>query len=178
MVTNGFLCTEPLAELLPWIDAANIDLKSMDDRFYRKVCKAQLAPVLAAIRQTHAAGVHLELTNLVIPGHNDEPGQIDGWWTSWRTWIRTSRCTSRPTIRPGSWRRRPRRGPPWSGRFAQAKRRLRHVYLGNTAGAPGRDTLCPRCGAVAIERRGFAARVLLSGGACGGCGGRLPLVGV
>ena len=59
------------------MDAANVDLKSMDDRFYRKVCRARLAPVLDAIRAFHAAGVHLELTNLLIPGHNDAPEQID-----------------------------------------------------------------------------------------------------
>ena len=76
LVTNGFLNPGPLAELLPLVDAANIDLKAMDDRFYRRICKARLEPVLAAIRQFHAAGVHLELTNLLIPGHNDSDAQI------------------------------------------------------------------------------------------------------
>jgi len=77
LVTNGYLNPEPLAELLPWIDAANIDLKAMDPGFYRKICKGQLPPVLAAIRQFYAAGVHLELTNLIIPGHNDSVLQLN-----------------------------------------------------------------------------------------------------
>jgi len=76
VVTNGFIEPGPLEELVPWIDAANVDLKSMDEAFYRKVCKARLAPVLATIRRLHAAGVHLEITNLVIPGLNDADDQL------------------------------------------------------------------------------------------------------
>ncbi len=76
VVTNGFLEPGPLEELIPWLDAANVDLKSMDDVFYRKVCKARLAPVLTTIRRLHAAGVHVEVTNLVIPGYNDADGQL------------------------------------------------------------------------------------------------------
>lgn len=178
VVTNGFLNTEPLAELLPLIDAANIDLKSMDDSFYRKVCKAQLAPVLGAIRQAHTAGVHVELTNLVIPGHNDAPEQIDrlvdfvadldadiplhfsAYHPAWKL---EAPATPRVTLERA---------------FAQAKRRLKHVYLGNTASALGRDTICPGCGATAVERRGFGARVLLVGGACAACGTPVPIIGV
>ncbi|PIE76040.1 AmmeMemoRadiSam system radical SAM enzyme [bacterium DOLJORAL78_65_58] len=71
LVTNGFLNSEPLAELLPFIDAANVDLKAMDEDFYRRICGGSLQPVLRSIESFHAAGVHLELTNLLIPGHND-----------------------------------------------------------------------------------------------------------
>lgn len=178
VVTNGFLCAEPLAELLPLLDAANVDLKSMDDAFYRKVCKARLAPVLAAIRQAHAAGVHLELTNLVIPGYNDAPEQIDRLvdfvadldpeiplhFSAYHpAWQLDAPPTPRATLERA---------------HAQARRRLRHVYLGNTAGELGRDTLCPGCGAVAIARRGLGATVRLRDGACPDCGTRLPVVGV
>ena len=167
LVTNGFLNPEPLAELLPLIDAANIDLKSMDDGFYRKVCKAQLAPVLAAIRQFHAAGVHLELTNLVIPGHNDArrrrstrlvdfvadldpdiPLHFSAYHPAWKL---EAPATPRATLVRAR---------------DLARRRLRYVYLGNTASGRGPRHRLPR-----VRRRGRrtvgairARQVRLSGG--------------
>ncbi len=70
LVTNGFVNPKPLKDLLPYIDAMNIDLKSMDDDFYRKVCKAGLGPVLETIKSSHKR-CHIELTNLIIPTLND-----------------------------------------------------------------------------------------------------------
>lgn len=70
LVTNGFIMPEPLGELLPFIDAANIDLKSIRDDFYRQVCGGRLAPVQETIK-TMASSCHVELTNLIIPGLND-----------------------------------------------------------------------------------------------------------
>jgi pyruvate formate lyase activating enzyme len=178
VVTNGYLNPGPLAELLPLIDAANIDLKSMDDRFYRKVCKARLAPVLAAIRQVHAAGVHLEVTNLVIPGHNDTDEAVDrlvdfvagldpevplhlsAYHPAWKL---DAPATPRATLERA---------------YARAAGRLRFVYLGNVAGGTGQDTACPGCGRTVIGRRGWRTEVKLREGACPGCGARLPLVGV
>jgi len=177
LVTNGYLQPGPLAELAPWIDAANVDLKSMDDMFYRKICKARLEPVLASIHHLRAAGVHVEITNLVIPGYNDTDDQIDelvhfvaalgrsvplhfsGYHPAWR-------MTAPPTPPETLLRARDR-----------ALRRLDHVYLGNLPLAEGRDTVCPDCGTVAVERRGYRTEVHLDeGAACTGCGRRLPLV--
>ena len=76
LVTNGYITPEAAAALYPEIDAANIDLKSMDPEFYRDNCGGELADVLAAIRQYHATGGHLELTTLVIPGRNDSEEEI------------------------------------------------------------------------------------------------------
>ena len=77
LVTNGYITPEAAAELYPEIDAANIDLKSMDPEFYRDNCGGNLDDVLAAIRQYHATGGHLELTTLVIPGKNDSEEEIE-----------------------------------------------------------------------------------------------------
>jgi pyruvate formate lyase activating enzyme len=77
LVSNGFITPEAAAELYPLIDAANIDLKSMDPGFYRENCRGELQDVLAAIRQYHASGNHLELTTLVIPGKNDSDAEIE-----------------------------------------------------------------------------------------------------
>lgn len=175
LVTNGYLNPEPLAELLPLVDAANIDLKSMDDRFYRRVCKARLDPVLAAIDGFLAAGVHVELTNLLIPGHNDAPEDVDrlvehvaglgrpvplhfsAYHPAWR-------LQAPPTPRATLLRAR-----------EQARRRLDWVYLGNIAGAPGRDSHCPACDAVLVDRGGVrAVSHLRADATCPDCGGRQP----
>ncbi|MGM9987969.1 MAG: radical SAM protein [Bacillaceae bacterium] len=69
IVSNGFISEEPLRELLPYVDAMNIDLKG-DDEFYRKVCGARLEEVKRTIRITHEVGCHLEVTTLLIEGAN------------------------------------------------------------------------------------------------------------
>ena len=177
LVTNGFLNSEPLAEILPWIDAANIDLKSMDDDFYRKICKAGLQPVLAAIGQFHAAGVHIELTNLLIPGHNDSDDQIrklvdfvaaldrniplhfSAYHPAWKM--------DAPPTPPGTMLRA----------LEIAGKKLPWVYLGNVNGKEGRDTHCPECGEWVIERATFRARVRLKkNGRCEGCDRQLPVI--
>ena len=71
LVSAGYVEKEPLQELLPYLDAANIDIKAMDDAIYRKYCGATLAPVLENILTMHAAGVHVEITNLLVTGLND-----------------------------------------------------------------------------------------------------------
>ena len=76
LVSAGYVEKEPLQELMPYLDAANIDIKSMDDAFYRKYCGATLAPVLESILAMHKAGVHVEITNLIIPGLNDSDAQV------------------------------------------------------------------------------------------------------
>jgi len=76
LVTNGYVNPGPLAELLPHVDAMNIDLKAFTDTFYRKICGGHLEPVLETIRAS-AASCHVEVTTLVIPGLNSGPAEID-----------------------------------------------------------------------------------------------------
>ncbi len=76
MVTNGFINPEPLKKLLPYIDAFNIDLKSINDKFYKDTCGARIQPILEAIKIVHKSGKHLEITNLLIPGLNDSDKDI------------------------------------------------------------------------------------------------------
>lgn len=177
LVTNGYLNPAPLAALLPLVDAANIDLKSMDDGFYRRVCKARLGPVLDAIRAFTGAGVHVELTNLVIPGHNDDdaslarlvdfvaglgrpvPLHFSAYHPAWK-------LSAPPTPRATLLRARD-----------LARRRLDWVYLGNVAGREGRDSDCPGCGALLVDRSGPAGVAHLgAGAACPGCGRPQPFI--
>ena len=177
LVTNGYLNSEPLEDLLPLISAANIDLKSMDDRFYRRVCKARLGPVLESIGRFVAAGVHVELTNLVIPGYNDDdtslealvdfvaglgrpvPLHFSAYHPAWRL---QAPATPRSTLLRA---------------YGLARRRLDWVYVGNVATDQGRDSRCPSCGVLLVDRAGHSGvSRLTSGVACPGCGAVQPFV--
>jgi len=75
-ITNGYVEKEPLEELLPYIDAMNIDLKAMNNNFYKKLCKANLEPVLRTI-EIASKETHIEVTTLIIEGENDNADEIE-----------------------------------------------------------------------------------------------------
>jgi len=77
MITNGFINPDPLKKLFPYIDAFNIDIKSINEEFYKNICGATLKPVLETIKQVYKSKKHLELTNLIIPGYNDQESDIE-----------------------------------------------------------------------------------------------------
>ncbi|BDZ67151.1 hypothetical protein GCM10025860_05990 [Methanobacterium ferruginis] len=70
-VTNGYMSEESLDLITPYLDAANVDLKGMSDKFYQELCQARLEPVLENIQTMYDKDIHIEITNLVIPGYND-----------------------------------------------------------------------------------------------------------
>ncbi len=72
LVTAGYVCAEPLADLLPYLDAANVDLKSFSDEIYQRVSGGHLSTVLDTILAMRDAGVWIEITNLVMPQVNDD----------------------------------------------------------------------------------------------------------
>ena len=76
LVTAGYVCQEPLADLLPYLDAANIDLKSFSEDIYWRISGGHLQPVLDTIITMHHAGIWVELTNLIIPSVNDDMQMI------------------------------------------------------------------------------------------------------
>lgn len=85
VVTNGYISSEPLQELLPYIDAFNVDLKGYNQDFYTRLTKSTFQPVLETLQQIDKAGKHLEIAYLVIPGENDDPRQFEemiGWLCS------------------------------------------------------------------------------------------------
>jgi pyruvate formate lyase activating enzyme len=75
-VTNGYMTRRALDTIRPYLHAANVDLKSFRDDFYRKTCKARLQPVLDTIAAMKSLGVWLEVTTLVIPGENDADDEL------------------------------------------------------------------------------------------------------
>lgn len=77
LVTNGYMTKEFMEFVGKYIDAMNIDLKSFDENFYNKVCKAKLKPVLETIKLAHKMKIHIEITTLIIPNENDSIGELD-----------------------------------------------------------------------------------------------------
>ena len=75
-VTNGYISEEPLREIAPYLDAANVDLKSFRDDYYKKICKARLQPVLDTIRHMKKLGIWVEVTTLVVPEENDSEEEL------------------------------------------------------------------------------------------------------
>jgi pyruvate formate lyase activating enzyme len=182
LVTNGYQTPEALDLLGGLIDAANVDLKSFDDRFYRRICGARLAPILDSLIGMRARGIWIEVTTLLIPGLNDDPDRLAalarwivaelGPETPWHVsgFFPTYRLTDLDPTPAATIH-----GAVEIGRDAG----LHHVYSGNVAGGD-EDTHCAGCGTVLITRRGFAATrtAALSGGLCVTCGRRLVGVGL
>ena len=134
LVTAGYVCQEPLADLLPYLDAANIDLKSFSDDIYMKVSGGHLQPVLDTILAMHEAGVWVELTNLVIPGINDDMDMI----RQMCRWIADNGMAEQPLHFSRFFPRFKMQDiPPTSIETLNAAKRIaekegiKHVYLGN-----------------------------------------------
>lgn len=76
LVSAGYINEKPLKQIAPLIDAANIDLKSFSDKTYHSLNGASLSPVLRTLNILHEEGTWLEITNLLIPGYNDDERMI------------------------------------------------------------------------------------------------------
>ena len=76
-VSNGYMSTQSIEEILTFVDAFNIDLKSMSEKFYKKVCGADLDIVLDNLKRIYLEGKHLEVTNLIINDYNDSIKEIE-----------------------------------------------------------------------------------------------------
>lgn len=179
-VTAGFVDPEPRREFYASMDAANIDLKAFTPDFYRRLCGARLEPVLDTLRYVvHETDVWLEITTLLIPGHNDsdaEVARLAGWIATelgpevplhLTAFHPAHRMTDVPPTPPTTLRRA-RRVALGSG--------LRFVYTGNVHDLDGGTTTCPGCGSAVIVRDGYTlVRYHLDeAGHCRTCGIRLP----
>lgn len=134
LVSAGYVEKDPLKELLPYLDAANIDIKAMDDGFYRKWCGATLAPVLENIIEMKSAGIHVEITNLLVTGLNDSSGQV----TALCEWMEDSGLQDVPLHLSRFFPRYRMTSPDptptatlLSARNIALSHGIRHVYLGN-----------------------------------------------
>ncbi len=173
LVSNGFVSPGPAEELLGLLDAANIDLKAWDPDFYSREVGGDLEEVCRFLRQA-VGRIHLEVTTLVIPTKNDDPGQVEGmaaFLASLDPDIPYHLSCYAPTYRYTI----PATPVETVLRLAAlARRRLRFVYAGNV-GLDETNTLCPGCGALLVRRAGYrVALVGLRDGCCASCGAAAP----
>jgi pyruvate formate lyase activating enzyme len=157
-VSNGNGTPAVLEYLAPWIDLYKIDLKSFNDRHYRKL-GGRIAPILDSIDRLHRMGIWIEIVTLLVPGFNDDPGEIRELTTflagvspdiPWHVtaFHQDYKMTDPANTTPGMLL-----AAAHTGRQAG----LHHVYAGNLPGRVGEfeDTRCPRCGRAVVERVGY-----------------------
>jgi pyruvate formate lyase activating enzyme len=156
-VTNGFMTPEMLEMMDGYLHAANVDLKSFSDEFYRRVCGGRLQPVLDSIALMHKMGIWVEVTTLVVPGSNDSEEELRSiaefvagvsrdipWHVS--RFHPDYKMTDRGATPISVIRRAVE-----IGREAG----LKFVYAGNVPGEESESTFCPKCGTALIRRHGF-----------------------
>jgi pyruvate formate lyase activating enzyme len=173
-VSNAYVGESAWEGFFGALDAVNLDLKAFTDAFYRQHCKARLAPVLATLEAAVRSGTWVEITTLLIPGENDDEGEIaaEARWIAEHLGpevplhfsafhpdheLLDKQPTSLATLR--------------RARQIALAEGLLHVYTGNLPDLEGSTTRCVGCGEPLIERDGY--RVLhnhLQHGACPRCG--------
>ncbi len=178
-VSNGNGTPQVLEFLQPWLDIFKVDLKSFDDRKYRKL-GGRLQPVLETIRWLFAAGLWVEIVSLMVPGFNDSEEELAAMATFIAgvsadiPWHVTAfhpdyRMTDTDYTAAGDLARAAAIGHETG---------LNYVYAGNIPGALGKleNTNCPKCGRLLIERRGFRviSYALTPDGRCPSCAAPIP----
>lgn len=176
MVTNGFINPEPLAELTDLIDGFNVDLKAFTDDFYRQQTFSKLEPVKATLMKIRKSGRHLEITNLVVTGLNDNRKDFAEMikWIAGELGRDTVLHLSRyfPVYKMSVG---PTPVETLEEFYALANQSLDYVYLGNLTSTAGQDTKCPQCGIKVIDRNRYDTWVsgLDKDGKCKKCGHRV-----
>ena len=171
LVTNGFVNPEPLAEIIPHVDAANLDIKAIRDGVYRRTCGGTLAPVLETAR-SFSRSIHLEVTNLIVTGLNDTDEEL----LELADWIAENLGRETPTHLSRYFPQYRYNEPATSlARIETAcdifRERLDYVYMGNMASPEGGNTYCRSCGTLLVARAGYAVRIEnLAGRRCTACG--------
>ncbi len=178
-VSNGNGTEQVLEYLKPWVDLYKVDLKSFDDKRYRKL-GGRLQPILETIRSLHQKGFWVEIVTLLVPGFNDSDEELARltefiagvspempWHVT--AYHQDYKMTSNPAT-----------GASDLSRAAEAGRRagLRFVYAGNLPGKLKRleNTYCPDCGTMLVERRGYRILQyhLTDTGCCPSCSRTIP----
>jgi pyruvate formate lyase activating enzyme len=149
---------ESLEFIGPHLDAANVDLKGMSDKFYREICNARLNPVLENIIWMHEHGIHLEVTNLIIPGYNDSEEELKSLIKFMVQEVGEEVPLHFTRFFPHHKMENVAPTPIETLTKARKMARdagIRYVYVGNAPGLDGENTYCYNCGQLLIERNGY-----------------------
>ena len=178
MHTCGYINEEPLKALLKYMDAVNVDLKGFNEEFYQKMgAFAQLQPVLDTIMAVKKEGVWLEITNLIIPGMNDDPKEIKKMCA----WIKENLGEDTPVhfSRFMPMFKLQNLPPTPVSKLEEAYNiakdaGLNYVYVGNCPGHPGENTYCPQCKRIVVGRHGYeVTEYNIRDGKCKYCGKKI-----
>jgi len=175
LVTNGFIEKEPLQELLPYIDAMNIDVKAFSEDFYQDLVFGSLLPVKQTVEIAQAR-CHVEVTMLIIPGMNDRDEEIEElakWLLSLRKDIPLHITRYFPNFKLDI--------PPTPVERIKtardiAMKYLDYVYTGNIADDVGNNTYCPTCKKLIIRRAGYKTHSKVKDNKCPYCKGFVSLI--
>lgn len=178
LVSNGYINREPLTRLCKYLDGANVNLKSFDDRIYRSLNGGRLQPVLNTFKTLHREGVWFEMTTLVVPTYVDDAEMIKrmcGWILKelgpnyplhFLRFFPQYKLTRLPATPIGTLE---------AFRKVALQEGIRYVYLGNVPGHEGTHTYCHNCHNILIERKGyFIPQYNLENGRCKFCGTSIP----
>lgn len=174
MHSAGFINEEPLRQLCPYLSAANIDLKGFSNRFYSEVTLGTVDDVLRTLKILKEEGVWTELTNLILPGLNDDPADI----RKMCEWIRDNLGAATPLHFSRFWPmyKLINLSPTPIETLEKARQialsvGLKYVYIGNVGETQGQHTSCPKCGRKIIERAGYVITAMhVIEGRCEFCG--------
>ncbi len=176
LVTNGYVNPEPLNELLPYVDAMNIDVKGFSDRFYRKYCKGEKEPVIKTV-ETAVKHCHVEITCLLIPTLNDdiaEQEELARWMAGLSPDLVLHYSRYFPQYKLEL--------PPtpisvMEESVKTARKYLRYVYAGNIDLPGASDTSCPYCNNLLISRSGYKTTITgVKDGHCNNCGNAVKII--
>lgn len=176
LVTNGLINEDPLSEILPLIDAMNIDLKTMNSEIYKKTLGGDLDAVMKTIETAHKH-CHIEITNLLVTGLNDRKHDINrliDYVSSIDKNIPIHFSRYYPNYH---YDKPPTPEKRLEYAYAQAKAKMNYVYLGNILTDEGSNTNCPKCNNLLIERVAFQAMIIgLKGNKCKNCGEKINII--
>lgn len=177
-VTNGYLNPKPLKELCKYLDAANVDLKGFSDDFYMKITDGRLQPVLDSIKIMKENGVHVEITNLLLPNHNDSDDMITRLckWIIKNTGENTPIHFSRfyPRYKLKNLQPTPRKTLEKARKIA-LDLGMNYIYIGNLPTREAEDTSCHNCHKLLIDRTGYQINSMnIKKGRCKYCNTKIP----
>jgi pyruvate formate lyase activating enzyme len=181
-VTNGYMTPESLRHIAPYLTAANIDIKAFTEKFYDEITSAKLAPVLDSCILAKELGIHIEITNLVIPEKNDSPEEI----RELSQWVYKNLGPDTPlhfTRFQPLYQMEDLYWTPIETLIAARKiaveEGMNYVYIGNVPGQKHNNTFCPECGKMLISRGFFEVEIyeITPEKTCPKCGANIPIVG-
>lgn len=158
-ISNGYINPEPLKALAPYLDAANIDLKSFDENIYLKLNAGKLQPVLETLKILKEYGVWLEITNLIVPSWTDNLEMIkhmcvwlaDNGFENYPLHFSRFSPLYKLTQLPAT-----PLDTLMKARQIAMENGLNYVYIGNVPGKGFENTFCPACKNMVVERRGYS----------------------